>query len=267
MVKNYLEPSDADEAIALLSREENARLLAGGTYLLTSRFAGLPMTAISVSSFLPKAIESGGDRIILGAGATFQEALDSAILPEALRRAALGMADRNIRNRATIGGNIGADTSCSSLIPFFLAAEASYRRYSAPPIRAEEWHALPTIAEKGIVEAVEFAVPASRRFAYGKYSRTSCDIAVLTCAVSADFEAGLPRRLRIAMGGLSPRSREFPELEAFFEGKKIPSKAEIEAAAAPFFSPVTDARGSAAFKRLRAAVLLADLMSSLEERP
>ena len=267
MVKNYLEPRDADEALALLSREENACLLAGGTYLLTSRFADRPITAISISSLLPKTIERSKDRIILGAGATFQEILDSAILPEALRRAALGMADRNIRNRATVGGNIGADKSCSSLIPFFLAAEASYRRFSASPIEAEEWQALPSVAEKGIVEAVEFAVPASRRFAYGKYSRTSCDVAVLTCAVSADFEAGLPRRLGIAMGGLSPHSRRFPELETLFEGKKIPSRAEIEAAAAPLFAPADDARGSAAFKRLRAAVLLADVMSSLGERP
>ena len=193
--------------------------------------------------------------------------LDSTILPEALRRAALGMANRNIRNRATVGGNIGADKSCSSLIPFFLAAEASYRRFSASPIGAEDWQALPTAAEKGIVEAVEFAFLASRRFAYGKYSRTSCDVAVLTCAVSADFETGLLRRFRIAMGGLSPRSRRFPELETLFEGKKIPSRAEIEAAAAPLFTPLADARGSAAFKRLRAAVLLADVISSLEERP
>lgn len=267
MVKKYLEPRDADEALALLSQEENARLLAGGTYLLTSRFADLPMTVVSASSFLPKAIEGDKDRIVLGAGATFQEMLDSTILPEALRNAAFGMVDRNIRNRATVGGNIGADKSCSSLIPFFLAAEATYRRFSASPIGAEEWQALPSVAEKGIVKAVEFAVPASRRFAYGKYSRTSCDIAVLTCAVSADFENRVPRHVRIAMGGLSPRSRRFPELEKLFEGERIPSKAEIEAAAAPLFSPVEDARGSAAFKRLRAAVLLADVISSLEERP
>ena len=267
MVKKYCRPRDADEALDLLRKEENAFLLAGGTYLLTSRFADRPITAISISSLLPKTIGRSKDKIVLGAGATFQEMLDSTILPEALRRAALGMADRNIRNMATVGGNIGADKSCSSLIPFFLAAEATYRRFSASPIGAEEWQALPTAAEKGIVEAVEFAVPAPRRFAYGKYSRTSCDIAVLTCAVSADFEAGLPRRLRIAMGGLSPRSRGFPEIERLFEGKKIPSKAEIEAAAAPLFSTVADARGSAAFKRLRAAVLLADVISSLEERP
>jgi len=267
MVKKYYKPRNADEALDLLRREENAFLLAGGTYLLTPRFADLPITAISISAFLPKNIERSGDMIVVGAGATFQELLDSTELPEALRSAVFGMADRNIRNMATVGGNIGADKSCSSLIPFFLAAEATYRRFSAPAIGAGDWQALAPAAERGIVEAVEFATPASRRFAYGKYSRTSCDIAVLTCAVSADFEAGVPVRLRIAMGGLSPRSRRFPELETLFEGKAIPSGAEIEAAAAPFFSPTDDARGSADFKRRRAAVLLSDVISSMEERP
>jgi CO/xanthine dehydrogenase FAD-binding subunit len=33
-----------------------------------------------------------------------------------------------------------------------------------------------------------------------------------------------------------------------------------------FFSPIDDLRGSAAFKRRRAAVLLADLLGSLKER-
>ena len=267
MVKKYRKPHDADEALDLLLKEENAFLLAGGTYLLTSRFADLPITAISISSFLPKTIERRNDKIVLGAGTTFQEMLDSSALPEALRNAALGMADRNIRNMATAGGNIGADKSCSSLIPFFIATGATYRRFSAPDIGTEDWQALPTAAEKGIIEAVEFAAPASRRFAYGKYSRTSCDVAVLTCAVSADFDGSVPQRLKIAMGGLSPRSRRFPELEKLFEGRRIPSKAEIEDAAAPLFAPVEDSRGSVAFKRLRAAVLLADVISSLEERP
>jgi CO/xanthine dehydrogenase FAD-binding subunit len=66
------------------------------------------------------------------------------------------------------------------------------------------------------------------------------------------------------MGGLSPHARRFPELENLFEGAPLPDKAAIEAAAAPLFAPVDDVRGSAAFKRLRAAALLADVLVSLE---
>jgi len=271
MVKEYFKPKTAAEALELLSREEDAVLLAGGTWLMTSQFAWRPMTAISITDLLPKAIERYGDRIIIGAGATFQDIADSALLPDPLRQAALSMADRNIRNRATIGGNIGADKSCSSLLPFLLVAEARYSRAQAPAVTVAEWQAADP-AEKGLIAGIEFELPASRRFAVGRYARTSCDVAVLTCAVSAELSAGSDanrgglalRGLRIAMGGLSPHARRFSEVESLFEGAPLPDKAAIEAAAAPLFAPVDDVRGSAAFKRLRAAALLADVLFSLE---
>lgn len=284
MVKTYFRPKNAREALDLLAREKNAVLLAGGTYLMTSQFAERPMAAIAISGIAPRGIERRGDTIAIGAGATFQDIVDSALLPEALRRAALGMADRNIRNRATAGGNIGADKSCASLVPFFLAAEARYDRFEAQPISAADWQQTAhqaaggaatqtgpaedegplSAAGRGFIARIEFEAPPARRFAYGKYSRTSCDLALLTCAVSAEMEGPAPRNLRIAMGGLSPHARRFPELETLFEGRGLPSKAEIEATAAPLFSPMDDFRGSASFKRLRAAVLLADALSALE---
>ncbi|MCE1196168.1 FAD binding domain-containing protein [bacterium] len=266
MVNAYFRPKSAEEAATLLASEKDAVLLAGGTYLLTSQFAKKPMAAIAISGLLPAAIERHGERVIIGAGATFQALAEAPGMPKALRDAALAMADRNIRNRATVGGNIGADKSCASLVPFFLVAEARYSRVGALALGAAEWQALPA-AERGIAAAVEFAAPTARRFAYERYARTSCDVAVLTCAASAEFETaggGLAARgLRIAMGGLSPHARRFPELERLFEGAALPGKAAIEAAAAPLFSPVSDARGSAEFKRARAAALLADVLAAL----
>ncbi len=266
MVNAYFRPKSAEEAARLLASEKDAAILAGGTYLLTSQFAKKPMAAIAVSGLLPDAIERHGERVIIGAGATFQALAEAACLPRALRGAALAMTDRNIRNRATVGGNIGADKSCASLVPFFLVAEARYSRVGALSVGAAEWQAL-AAEERGIAAAVEFAAPAARRFAYGRYARTACDVAVLTCAASAEFEAaagGLAARgLRIAMGGLSPHARRFPELERLFEGAIPPEKAAIEAAAASLLSPVADARGSAEFKRARAAALLADVLTEL----
>lgn len=262
MVNAYFKPKTAEEAARLLATEKDAVLLAGGTYLLTSQFAKMPMAAIAVSGLLPAAIERHDERVIIGAGATFQALAEARSLPKALRDAALAMTDRNIRNRATVGGNIGADKSCASLVPFFLVAEARYSRVGALAVGAAEWQAL-AAEERGIAAAVEFAAPAARRFAFSRFARTSCDVAVLTCAASAAFEAGAARGLRIAMGGLGPHARRFPELERLFEGAALPGKAAIEAAAAPLLAPVADARGGAEFKRARAAALLADVLADL----
>jgi len=262
MVNAYFRPKTAEEAARLLASEKDAVLLAGGTYLLTSQFAKKPMAAIAVSGLLPATIERHGERVIIGADATFQALVEACGLPKALRDAALAMTDRNIRNRATVGGNIGADKSCASLVPFFLVAEARYSRVGALAVGAAEWQAM-AAEERGIAAAVEFAAPEARRFAFSRFARTSCDVAVLTCAASAAFEAGAARGLRIAMGGLGPHARRFPELERLFEGAALPGKAAIEAAAAPFLAPVADARGGAEFKRARAASLLADVLADL----
>ena len=92
-----------------------------------------------------------------------------------------------------------------------------------------------------------------------------CDLAVITCAASAEPEGKGLRGLRIAMGGLSPHARRFPEIESLFNAASLPAKAEIEALVSPLFTPSGDARGSSGFKRLRAAALLADVLVSLEE--
>ncbi len=262
MVYAYYRPETLEEARELLGREKDARLLAGGSYLLSPQFKDRPITAIAISSLLPKGIERSAGSITLGAGLCFQDLVDSGLVPQALRQAALGMANRNVRNRATVGGNIGADRSCSSLIPFFLAAEAVYHRAGSDPIPAERWRENP----EGIITAVEFALTERRRFAYGKYSRSACDLALIGCAVRADMGAGRLDNLRIVLGGLSAHVQRYPAIEQELEGKPLPSKAEIENMAEDFFSPIDDLRGSAAFKRRRAAVLLADVLVSLKEQ-
>jgi CO/xanthine dehydrogenase FAD-binding subunit len=104
--------------------------------------------------------------------------------------------------------------------------------------------------------------------ACGRWSRTSCDVSVLTAAVAYDRTGdGKVRNVRIAMGGLDPHARRYRELEAAFEGKALPDRAAIEAVASPCFHPIDDLRGSAAFKRLRAAVLLADTFLAAEVQP
>ena len=218
MVNAYFRPKTAEEAARLLASEKDAVLLAGGTYLLTSQFAKKPMAAIAVSGLLPAAIERHDERVIIGAGATFQALVEACGLPKALRDAALAMTDRNIRNRATVGGNIGADKSCASLVPFFLVAEARYSRVGALAVGAAEWQAL-AAEDRGIAAAVEFAAPATRRFAFSRFARTSCDVAVLTCAASAVFEAGAARGLRIAMGGLGPPRAALPRAGAPLRGR------------------------------------------------
>lgn len=262
MVTKLHRPRNLDEALRILETEEGSLPLAGGTFLLTNQFRDRAMTLVSVADALPSAVERNGDAIVLGANATFQAVLDSGVAPKALRAACLGMANRNVRNRATVAGNAAAAKSCGSLPPLFLATGAAFELAYGGVMEADGYFREPS----GLIARIRIPFEPGKRHGYARWSRTACDVSVLTCAASYTLEGGLAREVRVACGGLSARPRRFPEIERLLEGSALPSRDELEAAIAPLLDPIDDARGSAAFKRLRASVLIADAILNAEVR-
>jgi putative selenate reductase FAD-binding subunit len=275
MSGTYFKPESLGETLRLSAENPDAVFIAGGTGLFVSApRSRKDRSFISVGAILPRGLATDGETLSLGAATTFQEILESALAPRALKAAAATMATRNVRNRATVGGNIGADKSCASLLPFFLVSEARLACADGIERSIDEWRALPTGASPArLLLSMRWKASVKRATTCARYSRTAADLSILTCAVSAELGEDLrPRRLRIALGGLAPRARRFPELEAELEaalaGKTgsltADSRATIESLSAPHFHPIDDVRGGADFKRVRAAVLLADAISDLE---
>lgn len=254
-IETYQRPSSIAEALAAMQAHPGAAWLAGGTFLLSGDFRDKPASVIDVGRILPRGIDLTGGRLSIGAGATFQEIADAPCTPAAFRDAALGMANRNTRNRATLGGNLGANKSCGSFIPLLLVLEAELET-SGGTLPVKDWLAKPS----GLLLGASMRVENGRGTAYRRWARTACDLAVLTASVSLTVQGGAIAGLRIALGGLGPHAMRFPELEALFEGKPLPAREAIESTVAPLLSPIDDLRGSAAFKRLRAAALLADAL-------
>ncbi|HSV56775.1 MAG TPA: FAD binding domain-containing protein [Magnetospirillaceae bacterium] len=266
MVVKYLRVSSLEEAGRALSADPRARILAGGTQILSSEYRDQEIVAVDASDVLPRGVERTPEGLArIGSMVTFQDLVDSPKVPRVLAQAARGMGNRNIRNAATVGGNIGANRSCSSLMPVFLAMEARFRIHGrAEVLPAAEWMAEPS----GVITWIEMPRVPGLRAAYARWSRTACDISVLTCAAAYRLDAGTVRDLRFACGGLDSTSRRFPELEKLFEGRPLPDRDEAAAAVMPLLRPVADIRGGAAFKRLRAAELAAEaLIAALEDAP
>lgn len=272
MVRDYYRPRDIDDALAALAAP-GAVALAGGTFLLAGSLRGAGQEiarAVDIFGLLPRGVTKLEDAAsaggwVVGAGTTFQELIDAAEAPACLKAAALSMANRNTRNRATVGGNLGANKSCASLVPVLLALDASVnyrvRGGGAENMPLEAWLAAP----EGIVMSVVIpALPAGSRVAAVRASRTACDLATATAAARYALEGGRIVGLRVAMGGFGPHAALKPELAALFEGKALPPKAEIEAAVRPLLVAKADQRGSAAYKRARGAALLADALHDAE---
>jgi CO/xanthine dehydrogenase FAD-binding subunit len=273
MVNEYIKPASLDAALDIMEAKPGAALLAGGTFILAGYLRGAgpvspakktPATVIDIGPLLPKVVKKEAGRLFIGAGLSFQELAEAKAAPAQLRAAALTMANRNTRNKATVGGNLGANKSCASLVPFFLAADAVVavqqkdKKHTELPLAT--WLAAP----QGIVLTVSFTLVAGMLAATLRSSRTACDVATSTAAVVYRLEGSTIRDLRIALGGFGPHARRWPELEARFEGKSLPSKADIEKEAAVFLHVVGDQRGSADYKRLRGAAMLADALHAAE---
>lgn len=273
-VRRYIKASSVADALDARRAESAAAYLAGGTALMAGDGRDKSESVIDLGAALPRGIvreDSGLDETLtLGAGATFQEIAGSREVPPCLAEACLSMVNRNTRNRATLGGNLGADKSCSSLIPILIAlgADVEVASPSSPkPRRVELEGWLRSRAEKpepasasDLLLRVFVPLMEGRRASYRRWNRAACDLSVLGASVAYGIENGSVDGLRIALGGLGPKARRFPVLEALFEGRPLPSRSEIEAAVAPLLKPIDDLRASAAFKRLRGAQLLADAL-------
>jgi aerobic carbon-monoxide dehydrogenase medium subunit len=126
----YARPSSLAEAIQLLKENDGARALAGGQTLINvmKARAGSPDALIDLNGLEQlKGIELGADGTLeIGAMTTYTEIMKSS---EARARPILGevcaqIADVQVRNRGTIGGNICTNDPTNHLPPLLAALKA-----------------------------------------------------------------------------------------------------------------------------------------------
>src|SRR3982750_4079941 len=123
----YVRPSSVDEAVEALAENDGARALAGGQTLINvmkSRAAS-PDVLVDLNRLEElKGIDLGPDgKVTVGAMATYSEIMASA---EARARPILGevcaqIADVQVRNRGTIGGNVCSNDPTNHLPPLMVA--------------------------------------------------------------------------------------------------------------------------------------------------
>ena len=113
---SYVLARDPSDAVAALGQPETMAI-AGGTELLIWMRLGISTPARLVDiAHLPGQIERQGDRLKIGAGATLNDVGENALVRQharVLADACLKAASAQVRNRATLGGNILQKTRCA----------------------------------------------------------------------------------------------------------------------------------------------------------
>src|SRR5881398_314870 len=128
----YARPTSVDEAVRLLEANDGARALAGGQTLINvmKARAASPDVLVDLNELADlKGIDLDADgTLTIGAMTTYSELMESA---EARARPILGevcaqIADVQVRNRGTIGGNVCTNDPTNHLPPLLAAVGAEF---------------------------------------------------------------------------------------------------------------------------------------------
>jgi CO/xanthine dehydrogenase FAD-binding subunit len=281
---DYLKPASLDEALAMLDRYgDKAKLIAGGTDVMVQwkKKIVTPEYMISLRN-VPELrfIEYDGDLKI--GGATTHRVLE---VSDVIRKhfpiitdAVSSLGSVQVRNSATIGGNICNAAPSADTAPPLLALETEAHiaglqgRRSVP---LSEFFTGPsrTVLTKGeIVTHFHIPKPPQRTgMAYWKHTRRKAmDLPILGVAVIISFEEDLATcsKARIALGVAAPTPMRALKAEAFLEGKKICEDVLAEAGktASQEASPRTTIRGSEWYRREMIEVLVGRVGMICKER-
>jgi CO/xanthine dehydrogenase FAD-binding subunit len=265
----YVKATNAREVVSLLTEHgEGARLLMGGTDLFPNLRDGRlhPRIVIDLKgmpgmrgiSFSP----SGG--LVVRAATTMNElATHPAVKTHypLLASAAASVASYQVRNRATLGGNLCNASPCADTSPATLVLQAEFTvqgpsgERSVPSSEFFIGPGLTALHPAEFMTAIRFPhLPAGAAMTYHKLGRCrSGDLSLVGVAVLGYPDSGTRSgyRFRLGLGSVAPTPVRARLAEAVLAshapGKESFVRAAEEARSAA--NPITDVRGTAEYQR------------------
>jgi xanthine dehydrogenase iron-sulfur cluster and FAD-binding subunit A len=269
MWNEYITATSVGEAIRHLGdKGASARIVAGATDLILELERGIRRgihTLIDVTRIpdLDRISLDEHDAIHLGALVTHNQCVASKLLRERafpLVRAAWEVGAPQIRNRATVAGNLITASPANDTITPLMALDA-WVTLASP--RGERKVALEdfykgvrqTIMEPDemLVDIAFQALRSNQRGTFIKLAlRRAQAISVINVAAIVGLEGDSVKSASITLGAVAPTIIHASEAESFLTGKKIDKKeviAETARLAMEASRPIDDIRGSAAYRR------------------
>ncbi len=248
----YARPASVQEALRLLSEHDGARALAGGQTLLNvmKARAASPDIVVDLQDLNGlRGIELGSDGTLeLGAMTTYTEVIASA---EARARPILGdvcaqIADVQVRNRGTLGGNVCSNDPTNHLPPLFVAVGATMTIAGADGERtvpAEEFFLGVYMTAAGPGELLtKISVPPGKNDGFASVPIGKDGTCIVNAAASVDGQ------IRLAIGCVDA-------VPVLVRPETPQKEAVVEAVRAAPFEPPSDVHATADYRRHLAEVL------------
>jgi CO/xanthine dehydrogenase FAD-binding subunit len=249
---DVLTPRTLDEAFRLKAERPDAVPIQGGTDVMVElNFDRARPPALLNLNEVPElrgwSRENGALR--LGSGLTYTEAMELADPLGALAEASRTVGGPQIRNRGTIGGNLGTASPAGDALPPLLVYGAEVELASARGNRVvplQEFLVGPkrnTLEQDELILAVRLAAPGPRQTFMKIGPRNAMVIAVVSLALVVDDE------VRASFGSAGP----VPGLVT----APLADRDELPERVAEAASPIDDVRGTARYRRHALRVLTA----------
>lgn len=210
-----------------------------------------------------KGIRQEENRCIIGASSTVTELSESPVMQLCFPRLAEHIklvSSTPIRNIATVGGNLINASPIGDLTIFLLALDAMLifnngeQTRQLPLRELYKGYKMLDKQPNEQLESISFALPdANTFFNFEKVSkRTNLDIASVNSAICLTLQGDLIQDVRISAGGVAPIPKLLDKTNVFLKGKSVtePTIDEAISIAQTEISPISDARGTAEYKRL-----------------
>jgi CO/xanthine dehydrogenase FAD-binding subunit len=252
---DVLTPRSLDEALRLKSDHPEAVPIQGGTDLMVAlNFDRLrPAVVLNLNEVAElRASERENGTLALGAALTYAEAMRGEVAKAmpALAEAARTVGSPQIRNRGTIGGNLGTASPAGDALPPLLIEESYVVAISVRGTRSIPLDEFVVGVKQNALEPDELIAavhvrPSGQPQTFMKVGpRNAMVIAVCSLALVADRERG---ELRAAFGSAAPTPRLVRA--PLDEADGFPDRVADAA------SPIDDVRGTAAYRRHALRVL------------
>lgn len=276
----YHVPTTIQEAVELLDRYDDIRIIAGGTDVIPKMKAGIwhPKHLMSLKALKELKTMSYDDKTGLrfGANCTLRELEAFAPIKEhyiALWEGMHSIANTQIRNSATPVGNIINAVPSADTAPALLVLDAKLRVVSAQgerilPVNELFVGVCKTSLKPNelVTEVMIDPLEAGSGTMYYKYSvRKALDLAIIGSAAKVTVKDGICTDIKIGLGAVAITPRRAATAESILLGQKLTDELINKAALAASeqdCAPITDMRASKEYRREMVRVMTRDAIKN-----
>jgi carbon-monoxide dehydrogenase medium subunit len=276
----YFNPSNMGEAVAILEeRGSKMMILAGGTDLLNQMKVRqvTPEFVLNIKKIKELEYIRQNKGLEIGALTTITAMRESTLIRKeylSLYDAAEWFGTPQIRNMATIGGNICRSSPSSDMVVPLMALDAMLKLIGPKGERTVPIEKFTLGSGENILDCeilTQIIVPQQEKSsgtAFKKLKRSSADLAKVSCAVRIAMRDSKCEDVRIVLGAVADKVFRAKKTEELIRGEKVTDVIIEEAGkkASQEAQPITDVRSTADYRRQTIEVLVKRLIRSSIER-